>query len=145
MGWATGLVSSDMVKPLRWGEMGRSGARTDVRCRFVFHPLPDLDGHRVVALLEDVADQADGARQHPDAAHDLPWQTELAADGTDRTGGVDRQHLARQALGLGADQLLELDVVARVAVVLGDLEQSRCARVHGLVQRMAVMPCTIVV
>src|SRR3990167_1809135 len=109
---------------------------SDVPGGLVFDPLPDLDRHRVLALFQDVPHQPDGTRQDADAAHDLPRQPEFATDGADGAGRVDRQHLAGGTFSLGADQLFEPDVVAGKAVVLGDLEQARGARVNRLVQRM---------
>jgi len=70
--------------------------------------------HRVVALFQDMADQADGAREHADAPHDLPGQAEFATDGTDGSGGVDWQHLSRQPLCLEIWQRIEDEATAHI-------------------------------
>ena len=57
--------------------------------RFLFGAHLDLARHRLAHFLADVADQADRARHHADAADDLPRQLELARDSGDRAGGVD--------------------------------------------------------
>ena len=68
--------------------------RTGMRARLVLDPLPDLERHRRLALLEQMPDQPDGAGHHAEAADDLVGEAELAADRADRAGRVDRQRAA---------------------------------------------------
>src|SRR5205807_5981626 len=60
---------------------------------FLVHALPDLGGHRVARLLEDMADQADRSRHHAEPAHDLPVEAELAGERTNGASGIQGEFL----------------------------------------------------
>jgi len=100
-------------------------------CRFFFHAVPDFGGHGRARFLEDVADEADGARHHAQAFHDLPVEAELAGEGADGAGGVQGNVLFLR------DRLHELAVLAVEAGLAGDLEEAHAPRVERLVDRVA--------
>src|SRR5580765_499126 len=97
---------------------------------------PQLPSDRVLELLADVGDEPDRACDHGDAAGHAPGEAELAADRPDRAGRVHGQDPARRSLGLGTDQLHQVDVVAGPAVLPGELEQPHGARIDRLVDWM---------
>src|SRR6218665_2940383 len=77
-----------------WGLGGRGGSPILARAaRLALDALPDLDAHRVVDLLQDMAHQADRARHHAQATDDAPRKAELAGNRADGAGGIDRQRL----------------------------------------------------
>src|SRR6185503_579721 len=122
---------SRRLRAARENCLGRdSFLRTEVRGGLFLGALPELERHRFLALFEDVADQANGARHDADTAHRAPVDAELAGEGADRAGGVDHQLL------LLADLLHPLAVLPVEAGLARDLEQSHRARIDGLVDRM---------
>src|SRR6185503_12538797 len=100
-------------------------------CGFFLDPMPELLGHGLARLLEDVADQPDGARHHAQALHDLPVEPELAGERADRAGGVQSD------VFLSGDGFYELAVLAVMPGLARDLEQAHAARIDRLVDRVA--------
>jgi len=99
-------------------------------------PAPDLTREGFRELFLDVRDQADRTRDDRKAAAHLPWEVELAQDGADGAGRVDRQVAAVSRARLLGDQLHELDVAPGQAVVGGDREQPGGAGIGRLVDGM---------
>src|SRR6218665_595623 len=65
------------------GVGGRGGSPILARAaRLALDALPDLDAHRVVDLLQDMAHQADRARPHAQATDDAPPKAKLPPNHT---------------------------------------------------------------
>ncbi|MNS50882.1 hypothetical protein D3C72_835410 [compost metagenome] len=86
-----------------------------------------------------MAEQANGAAYHSQAAAQLPGQAEFGGDGADRAGGIHGQlpRLAEGALGFQRNRLHQRHVRTGHAVFLGDGKQRDRARVDRLVHGVA--------
>src|SRR5579871_4583738 len=108
-----------------------------MRARLLLRPQPDLARHRLHGLLEDMPDEPDGARHHAQSSHDLPLESELAADRADGPGGIQCQGSAERLLRFFGDPLDQPHVVSGKSAFFGDMEQPGCPRVDGLVDGMS--------
>src|ERR1700730_739684 len=101
--------------------------------RLLIGPTPDLSRQGFFELLLDVADKPDRPRHHGQPAAYPPRDGELARDGADGSGSVDRQVACRAATRLCRYRLHELNVPAGKAVFGRQREEPRCSRIDGLV------------
>src|SRR5438067_2934247 len=92
--------------PARRGGPSRPAARgwgrglpSAVPRSFFVDAGPDLGGQWLLDLLAEMPHQADGARDHGQAARHLPGDLELARQGADGARGVDGERLAEHARG----------------------------------------------
>src|SRR5438093_10193960 len=128
-------VQAILAQPARRWRIGRNTA--DMLRALLLHPVPDLGRERVTPLLVEVSDEPDRPGHDGKAAADLPWDLELAGDGRDGAGRVDRQPAAQGRARLFGDQLDQLDLAAGEAVLGRDLQEPRHPGVDALVGRMA--------
>jgi hypothetical protein len=61
---------------------------------FFFAAQPDFSGDRTLRFFEYVTNESDSSRRHTDATHCSPRNHDLATDGTDRAGCVNRKSAA---------------------------------------------------
>ena len=84
---------------------------------------------RAAALLGDLAEQPGGPGQQREAAQQLDRQAEVGQRGAADTGAVERQPAAEHLLVDAADRLEQPQVRPAQALLLGDPDQHRRARV----------------
>ena len=97
----------------------------------------DVHADRAAALLGDLAEQPGRAGQQREAAQQLDGQAEVGQRGAADAGAVERQPAAEHLLVHAADRLEQPQVRPAQALLLGDADQHRRARVLHLVHRVA--------
>src|SRR5258706_11318435 len=105
--------------------------------RFFLRAYLNFARHRIADFFENMADESDCTRDDADAAHDLPWQAELARERADGARGIDRKHLAVRFLRAFRNQLYQLHVRPLEPVRAGDFEQASGARIGRHVEMVA--------
>ena len=105
--------------------------------RAAVDPQVDVHRDRPAPLLGELAEQAGGPGQQRDAAQQLHRQPEVGERGAADARPVERQRPAEHVRVHPPDRLVQPEVVAAQALLLGDAEQHRGPRVAHLVHRVA--------